>query len=584
MRLRVFLSLLVISVVTACTPLDARRNTLEKQIHHELTQAVDSASLPSHAAVENALLPPLSIPLPETAPIEAQRFNLNINNAPAREVFLGLATGTPYSILLHPDVAGTVSLSLKNVTLFDVLNELRNLYGYDYRVEGKRIVILPLTLQTRLFHINYLVGIRKGLSDLRVISGSVSDSSGATGTGTGQQTSSTMGASANNNTGSTTRSLENSHITTTSTNDFWGDLTHALVDLVGHDAGRNVIASPQSGIVVVRAMPSELRDVAAFLRAMELSLDRQVILEAKIITVSLNDSYQAGINWAGISNSGQASLVIGHAGQSSAATGETSSAGFSANSTGISLQTENSSLSNTGINVGAGLFGLAFVNKNFSALLEFLQTQGQVQVLSSPRIATLNNQKAVLKVGTDQFFVTGVSSGYALSNGNGSTTQATPNVTLQPFFSGITLDVTPQIDEDKNVTLHIHPSVSDVSQVTQSINLGTSGGTVTLPLAKSNVTETDSIIRTHDGQIVAIGGLMTRSTSDDRSQLPGMGDLPAVGGLFRNTNQSIVKNELVILLKTTVVEDDAAWAQSAQDYQQALGQDAPITTATPTSH
>ncbi len=560
----------VVCVITGCTPMDAERDALGRQIHRELVQATESAGVASHNTVENALLPPLRIPLPETQAVATQRFNVTINNAPAREVFLGLAAGSAYSILLQPDVAGMVSLSLKDVTLFDALNALRDLYGYDYRVDGKRILILPLTMQTRLFRINYLIGTRKGSSDLRVISGSVSDSNTNAGTTQQMTPSQPTQGSNNNNTGNSTRSSENSHITTTSNNDFWNDLTRSLNELIGHEAGRTVIANPQSGVVIVRAMPSELRDVADFLRAMELSLDRQVILEAKIINVRLSDSYQSGINWAGIYNGTQSSVVAGHAGQVSGSTGNPSS-GFTASATGTGLQTGHSTVNNTGLTAGGGLFGLAFVNKNFNALLEFLQTQGHIQVLSSPRIATLNNQKAVLKVGTDEFFVTGITSGYSLSSGTGSTTQATPNVTLQPFFSGITLDVTPQIDEDKNVTLHIHPSVSEVSQVTQSIDLGTSAGTLNLPLAKSDVTETDSIIRTHDGQIVAIGGLMTRSTSDDRSQLPGLGDLPAVGTLFRNSNQSVVKNELVILLKTTVVQDDTAWIQSAHEYQQGFG-------------
>ncbi len=568
------LLLILLGVLSACSPVDERRDALDKQIRSEIAGAVENANIPSHATVENALLPPMHIPLPVSAPVAAQRFNLSVNNAPAREVFLGLAAGTPYSILLHPEVSGEVSLSLKNVTLIDALNELRDLYGYGYRIDGKRIVIQPLTMQTRLFRINYLIGSRRGLSDLRVISGSVSDSSQNGNSNTNSSTNSSMGfgGNNNNNNGTNSRSVENTHITTTSTNDFWTDLTRSLTDLVGHDGGRNVIANPQSGIVVVHATPNELRDVADFLRAMELSLDRQVILEAKIINVSLSDGFQSGINWAGISNGGQSSLVIGHSGQVAGISGNPSS-GFTANASGIGLQSGNSTLSSQGLTAGGGLFGIAFANKNFSSLLEFLQTQGRIQVLSSPRIATLNNQKAVLKVGTDEFFVTGVSSSSAVqTNNTGSQTgnqpiQITPSVTLQPFFSGITLDVTPQIDDGKNVTLHIHPSVSEVSSVTKIIGVGTDNP-LSLPLARSNVTETDSIIRTHDGQIVAIGGLMTRSTSDDHSQLPGLGDLPAVGGLFRNTNQSLVKNELVILLKTTVIEDDATWAQSARDFQQ----------------
>ena len=209
-----------------------------------------------------------------------------------------------------------------------------------------------------------------------------------------------------------------------------------------------------------------------------------------------------------------------------------------------------------------GLFGLAFRTSSFAALLEFLETQGTVSVLSSPRIATLNNQKAVLKVGTDEFFVTNVST----STTTGTTTTSSPSVTLQPFFSGIALDVTPQIDENNNITLHIHPSVSDVTSKSKDINLGTSG-TLSLPLASSSVSETDSIVRAQDGQVVAIGGLMRSSSTSDNSQIPGVGEVPVVGNLFRHTNRSISKRELIILLKPTVVKGNEAWSQNILESQ-----------------
>jgi len=196
------------------------------------------------------------------------------------------------------------------------------------------------------------------------------------------------------------------------------------------------------------------------------------------------------------------------------------------------------------------MFGLAFQTSNFAALLDFLESQGNVHVLSSPRIATLNNQKAVLKVGTDEFFVTNVSTTIT----TGTATTSTPTVTLQPFFSGIALDVTPRIDENNEIILHVHPSVSLVSTVTKTVNTG-AGGTLVMPLASSSISETDSIVRARDGQIVAIGGLMRQATFDDQSGLPG---LPKA--VFGQTNKRIEKRELVILLKPTVVDNNKDWS------------------------
>jgi MSHA biogenesis protein MshL len=140
---------------------------------------------------------------------------------------------------------------------------------------------------------------------------------------------------------------------------------------------------------------------------------------------------------------------------------------------------------------------------------------------------------------------------------------------VQPFFSGVALDVTPQIDEDGNIILHIHPSVSNVTTVDKPLNLGTAGS-FSLPLASSTVSETDSVVRGRDGQIVAIGGLMRQAASSDRSQLPGAGDVPVVGGLFRSTNQVTQKRELVILLKPTVVQGNDAWENDMLESQRRI--------------
>jgi MSHA biogenesis protein MshL len=188
-----------------------------------------------------------------------------------------------------------------------------------------------------------------------------------------------------------------------------------------------------------------------------------------------------------------------------------------------------------------------------------------VHVLSSPRIATLNNQKAVLKVGTDEFFVTNVST----TTTTGTATTTNPSVTLQPFFSGVALDVTPQIDESGNIILHIHPSVSNVTTVDKSVNLG-AGGSLTLPLASSSISETDSVVRGRDGNVVAIGGLMRQSSTSDRSQLPGAANIPVLGAALRQTNETTQKRELVILLKPTVVQNDSTWTQDMLETQRQI--------------
>ncbi len=544
--MRRILSMLALAGLAACA-VPGGRNTTAEAIRHEMDAAVLEAAKPGQAdAVNNALLPPLlaNMPRVDSKLLEA-KFDLSVNNTPASQVFMAIVSGTRYSMLVHPDVTGSISLNIKDVTVFEALEAIRELYGYEYRVDAARIYIQPISLQTRIFQVNYLTGQRAGASSLRVSGGSVGDVPSST-TG-GAATSSTAGAR-----------HDSSKVTMTSSADFWEELSKSLGAIVGNEKGRSVVISPMSGVIVVRAMPDELKNVAAYLKASQISIERQVIIEAKIVEVQLNDSFQSGVNWAVFRSGPNSRVSAGQAGMNTSMSPGTPGAGSltpSTLSSGVVSGMPGSNIENLVQTGGGTLFGLAFQTSNFAALLDFLETQGNVHVLSSPRIATLNNQKAVLKVGTDEFFVTNVST----TTTTGTATTSTPTVTLQPFFSGIALDVTPRIDENNEIILHVHPSVSVVSTVNKAVNLGTTGGVanmLNLPLASSSISETDSIVRALDGQIVAIGGLMRQATFDDQSGLPGMPK-----ALFGQTSKRTEKRELVILLKPTVVDNDKDWSE-----------------------
>ncbi|WP_189344536.1 pilus (MSHA type) biogenesis protein MshL [Undibacterium macrobrachii] len=562
---KIGLSVLLFSMVAGCAMPPSRQETYDL-IKSEMSKATASkAKAAEPEAVAASLLPPLNVDLPPVRKPLEERFNLSFSNAPAAQFFMGIVAGTPYNMLVHPDVTGNISANLKDVTLFEALDAIRELYGYEYKVEGSRIYVKPLTLQTRVFQINYLASVRKGSSDIRVTSGSVADAI-LTGNPSANSSNGQGNTPTNAPSNGASQSVNSSKINTTSNNDFWSELKASLDILAGSGQdGRQVVINPQSGVVVVRAMSDEIRNIAAYLKATQLSVDRQVILEAKILEVELNDQYQTGINWASF-----ASLK--------SSPNSAASIGFLTPGTTLSttrLTTDGTGIDTiTGLNLGAAsraagsLFGLAFQTSNFSALLSFLESQGSVHVLSSPRIATLNNQKAVLKVGKDEFFVTSLKTtpGVVSTGGN---TAPTVSVEVQPFFSGVALDVTPQIDDEGNIILHVHPSVSKVTTIEKTVNAGTAGSVV-LPLASSVVSETDSIVRGQNGRIVAIGGLMRQSNSDDRSQIPGAGEVPLLGGLFRNTNQISQKRELVILIRPTIVENDGAWEQDLLESQKRI--------------
>ena len=531
----------------------------------QIRQDLAEPSKPSPAAlppeVLRELLPPADLSLAKLAPKTVEpRFDLNVVGLPVAQVFEALARDTRYSILVDSELKAAVTVSLKDVTLVEALETLRDIYGFEYRVQGSRIFVQPPVLQTRVFQVNYPVTSRAGRSDVRVTSGSITQGAGTAGAA------GTPSPSQNPGNG-TPASQESSRITTLTHNELWTEIEASLKLLLVTDAthpnGRQLIVSPQSGVIVVRAMPGELRQVEQYLHAMQINVEREVMLESKILEVTLTDTSQSGVNWsafhAGSGARGSAGLLT--PGASLSPSGNLVD-GLLAAAPGVSVATPASAAS--------PLFGLAFQTGSFAALMEFLQTQGDVQVLSSPRIAAMNNQMAVLKVGTDDFFVTGITTNISSSASVNGSAVITPTITVQPFFSGVALDVTPQIDDDGNIILHVHPSVSSVAERSKVVNLGTLGN-YTLPLASSTVSETDTLVRVRDGSIVAIGGLMNASRSDSRTGVPGASDLPWLGQLFRSNQHSQTKQELVILIKPTVVHSQTQLDALREDALQRLG-------------
>jgi MSHA biogenesis protein MshL len=550
------------AALAGCAAPPRAGNEVLGQINDVLLKSATDRKAPRAEVTDTSLMPPLAPQAVADATAVEPRFDLSVVNAPATQVFMALVSGTRYSMLLPPDVSGNVTVNLKDVTVMEALDTIRELYGYEYRVQGKRIFIEPNTMKSRVFQINYLSSRRQGSSDLRV-TGSSMTASGTTGS-TGSTATSTAGQTTPTGAGTPTssRSNDTSRVSMSTDSDFWGDLNRALASIVGNIEGRSVVINPSSGVVLIRALPNELRSVEKYLKATQLIAERQVMLEAKIIDVTLSEDFQSGVNWGAFKSGPNSRSGIGVA-----QPGATIGVGTTAQTIG---QVTDPTLSVTPGLLGSiaastlskGFIGLAFQTANFAALLNFLETQGSVSVLSSPRIATLNNQKAVLKVGTDELFVTNITSSTTTTT-TGSV--SSPSVTLQPYFSGISLDVTPQIDEDGNIILHVHPAVSTVAEKEKVIDLGALG-IYRLPLAASSINETDSIVRVQDGNIVAIGGLMRQEQSSDRSQLPGA--TGAVANALGQRSAALRKRELVILIKPTMIENDRTWTQDLKDVQE----------------
>ena len=575
-------------LLAACANEPARLGKVDAAILAEVNKArIPPQAAPQPEEVNLALMPPLRAALPANPrqALEA-KFDLVVNNGSAREIFMSLVSGTRYSMIVHPEVAGSLSVNLKDVTLREALEAIREVYGYEFKIDGTRVYIQSAGLQTRVFQVNYLTGARQGRSDMRVASTSVANAGGtgttttgatggvAVGVATGASGPPSLTPGAGGALSGSNAASEAIRLSTVTLTDLWQEIAFSLRAIVGITAvsgsadGRNVIISPQSGVVVVRALPQELRNVENYLKAMRVSVERQVIIEAKIVDVTLSQSYQSGVNWAAFPTSGLAGGFTNTPNTSPIGrTGALSDSSFSGNSTARQIAAVGAGLA-AGVNP-AGAFGLAFQTNNFAAILSFLESQGSVQVLSSPRIAATNNQKAVLKVGSDESVILSVSPRIVTPATPTSPQTITPGApTLGTLFSGISLDITPQIDDAGNITLHIHPLISNITQKLLQFDDG--GGPRNIQVASAAINESDTIVRARDGNIVVLGGLMKVELQDNRGGVPGLSDTPGIGSLFRNSGASTVKKELIILIKSTVIKSDSDWQQDIQQASERL--------------
>lgn len=544
LRMRQWSTIAVLAATTALAscesagPYVAYDTRVLDEVQDELLKSRDAAGKSNRieppAAVLEALLPPITLVTEEASALEA-RFDFSVKEAlPIRDFVNLLTVGTDLSVVVHPDTKGTISaLDLKNVTVTDVLDQVSDLYGYSIVIENEVYQIRPGGLQTRIFRLNYLNVSRSGNSSMQVTASGISEGGNQNGNNQNQNQNQNNQGGNNNNTGNGQNNQNNQNagrasISTETSTDYWKGLEavirsiiNAPTQMAGQAVGnqaRSVIVSPQTGMILVRAFPSELAQVEAFIEASQEALQRQVILEAKILEVELKEGFQSGINLSALYQSGnrEISTSFGQLGSQIDGIGEPLS---------VDMQFS-----------------------DFSGVINLLETQGNVQVVSSPRIVTLNNQKAIFKVGQEAYFLTNAST---TSFGAGIEQTTSQNSSLEPFFSGIALDVTPQISEVGDIILHIHPILSEVKEDLKIIN------GQEFPLANSATRESDTIARVRNGEVIVISGLMQTRATGDKAGAPGLSEVPLLGSALEQKQRETVKTELVILLRALVDEGNA---------------------------
>ena len=467
------------------------------------------APRPAPASVQSLPeLPAVQIEQQQVPAAPRQLYSIAVQNQSIREVLRTLGQSTDISFVLAPGVDGAITVDLKQVTLDEMLDAMLTPIGLVYQREGNVIRASKPQLTTRIFAVNYIASTRTGASSLSATAGSTGG--GATGVG------GTLlgGTNANSVANRGAAGGSTSSVGSSDNIDFWGELQRTLTTFLSMEG--KIVISQTAGLVAVTDYPPNIMQVARYIDLAQGAVQRQVMIEAKIVEVTLSKNFRAGINWSLIPYRLDLPLL-------GTIAGTLTGGAFAAQ---------------TGAPTGSALqIGVA-AQSGLQALLAALEQQGTVSILSSPKISTLNNQKAVIKVATEDVFFSQTTQREPLTG------VVTQTVTPNTMTEGLVLDVTPQIGADA-ITMNIRPSISERLGEARSAT-----GDVVPILA---VRATDTVVRVRDGQTVVIGGLMQQRSSRNRSGVPGLQRAPVVGRAFRTDDDSDSKVELVILLTPTVL-------------------------------
>jgi MSHA biogenesis protein MshL len=457
------------------------------------------------------------------------RYTLNVQDADLPGLLLGLGRDIPVNIVVGPQVQGKVSADLENVSVLDILEQVVRPRGLHYRIEGNTVRIYRTDRETRIYQIDYPSTRRTGSAQFTV-SGALAQEIA-------------LGAAA---AGGDSGDTSTSNVSTEQEVDLWAEIEQGVRQILFGPDGeaaeqdssgeptRRVLVSRQAGVLMVTAPDSVLAETESYLVTVVRSIGRQVLLDAQIVEVDLSDEVDLGLDleWSPGFSSG----------------GSNTTGTIVRTITGGLVRDNAIALSDLAPTISGGFtFGIA--TDTVGAILNALARQADVRVVSTPRVATLNNHKALIKVVRNEvFFIANVE--VEAFDAVGQTAVTTFEPTITPV--GVTLDVTPQISEHGDITLHVHPSVSEIVEIRQQPRLPGQDEAGALPVI--DLRETDTVLRVHDGDTIVIGGLIQNRELDVELKIPLLGDIPWLGQFFREMRVEERRSELVIFLTPTVLD------------------------------
>jgi general secretion pathway protein D len=513
---------------------------------------------------EGAIPPPVQLTpmLPQPKPaVRPETYSVVVNNVRAQELLFALARDARLNVDIHSDITGTVTLNAIDQTLPQLLTRIARQIDMRWEVEGQNLVVMRDTPFLRVYRVDY-VNMARDARSVAVLATQVSGT---------QQPGQTTTSGAQNNSTATINSV--------SANKFWDTLVANIKEILqetdkvlpagstaapppvpsttapapqpGASAGAlpsplpvpvatfreaaSVIANPETGVLSIRATSRQHEKVQEFLDQVLTSAKRQVLIEATVAEVQLNNEYQRGIDWQRLRTNaasvGVPSFGTGNSGLEFAQR----SAGTPAN-----------------ISTNAFVFGGAITSLNFNFALRLLESFGDVRVLSSPKISVLNNQTAVLKVVDNLVYFTIQAQTQVQVNAPSLTTFTT---TLNSVPVGFIMSLVPQISDADSVVLNLRPTISrkigDVADPNPAL-VGT-GVTSLIPVIQTR--EMESVLRVQSGHVAVLGGLMQDTRSNVEDTIPGINQIPGLGQLLEQRKDQNQKTELVIFLRPVVIRD-----------------------------